>query len=53
MFVIPDESPIEGGADGAAGAAGAEPTFKILVSASGRSSDVVDAGVFMIILSID
>jgi hypothetical protein len=52
MFVIPEESPIVGGADGA-GAAGAEPTFKILVSASGRSSDVVDAGVFMIILSID
>jgi hypothetical protein len=54
MFVIPDDRPDVCGIDGAAGAG--EPMLRILASAGGRSSDVVEFGLlmfaFMFILSI-
>jgi hypothetical protein len=50
---MPDDKPVACGAVGIDGVGVVEPTFKMLAKAGGKSSDVVEGGLSIVILSVD
>jgi hypothetical protein len=50
---MPDDSPVTCGGAGIGGVGVVEPIFKMLAKAGGKSSDVVEGGLSIVILSVD